>query len=146
MNEDKTSIEKLATMNLEGLLLPEPTPVSYWWLGGLIALVFVLIAWVWAKKRQAPKAIALRDLKRLEKTVMTNSAESKMSTKFIEEQLAVSLRQGFKVTRLDSVMPDNLEWREYLNTLETTLYNKQPSEPQVLKTLITSAISWLRKS
>ncbi len=77
MNEDKTSIEKLANMNLEGLLLPEPTAVSYWWLWDFIGLLIVVVTWVWIKKYHAPKATALRELKQLHKDLNAGRADPK---------------------------------------------------------------------
>ncbi len=142
MSEDKTSIEKLANMNLEGLLLPEPATVSYWWVWMIVGLLIFVIVWAWRKKYHAPKATALRELKQLHQDLKTNSAD----TKSIKKQIARSLRQGFNVTRLDNIMPDNMQWCEYLNTLETALYANKTSKPQVLSELITSAQNWLRRS
>ncbi len=149
MNEDKTSIEKLANMNLEGLLLPDPTPVSYWWLWVLIACFIVVVTWLWRKKYRAPKATALRELKQLHRNLEVNKDDPKS----IKKQIALSLCQGFEVTRLDNVMPDNIQWREYLNTLERSLYSNETAngngnnnnEPETLLSLIKSAQSWLRK-
>ncbi len=142
MNEDKTSIEKLANMNLEGLLLPEPVSVSYWWLWMIIGLLIVVITWAWIKKYHSPKATALRDLKQLHKDLKSNNVDMES----IKKQIAGSLRQGFNVTRLDNLMLDNMQWREYLSTLETALYSNNTSEPQELSSLITSAQNWLKSS
>ncbi len=138
MNEEKTSIEKLANMNLEGLLLPEPVSTSFLWLWILLGLFIVVAIWAWCKNYQSPKATALRTLKQLQKNNDNNDAHE------IKKQIAQSLRQGFNVTRLDTVMPDNLKWREYLTTLETALYANKPSEPNTLLPLIKSAQTWLR--
>lgn len=142
MNEDKTSIEKLANMNLEGLLLPEPDPVSMWWFWVIIALLVFIVLFAWAKKHRSPKAVALRSLKQLQFDLKDDGYDPKT----IKEQIAISLRQGFSVTRLDNVMPDNRQWCEYLSTLETELYANKESKPQALSSLITSAQSWLRDS
>ena len=142
MNEDKTSIEKLATMNLEGLLLPEPALDSYWWLWLMLSLLFMAMAFVWVKKYRSPRATALRSLKQLQKEVSIDGHDAQN----IKKQIARLLRQGFEVTRLDNVMPENIQWREYLSTLETALYSNKPSESQTLSSLITSAQTWLRKS
>ena len=143
MNSEKTSIEKLANMNLEGLLLPEPIAVSYWWVWVIAALLIAIIAWVWIKKYGTAKATALRELEKL-RAVLN---DDKQDTKYIKVQIAQSLRQGFKVTRLDSVMPDNMKWREYLSTLEMELYAKETSklnESQTLRSLIKDGQTWLK--
>ncbi|MEE9310086.1 MAG: hypothetical protein V3U64_03630 [Cocleimonas sp.] len=140
MNEGKTSIEKLATMNLEGLLLPEPTPVSLWWLWVIIGLVLLAMVLVGVKKYHSPKATALRSLKQLQRDVSGDGQDSQR----IKKQIAVSLRQGFEVARLDNVMPDNMQWREYLNTLETAVYSNKSSDQKTLSTLILNAQTWLR--
>lgn len=142
MNEEKTSIEKLANMNLEGLLLPEPAPVSYWWLWIIIGLLILIIAIAWIRRCRSPKATALRSLKQLRKELSIEGHDSQK----IKKQVARSLCQGFGVTRLDNIMPDNMKWREYLSTLETTLYANKPIEPQALSSLIKTAQNWLRAS
>ena len=139
--EDKTSIERLANMNLEGLLLPEPAPASYWWLWVIIGLLIVVTMWLWLRKFRSPKATALRELKQLHKDLKAKRAD----VKNIKEQIALSLRQGFEVTRLDNAMPDNMKWREYLKSLEVALYANQSSDPQSLSLLITNAQTWLKK-
>ncbi len=142
MNEEKTSIEKLANMNLEGLLLPEPAPVSYWWLWMIVGLLILIIAIAGRKRYHSPKSTALRQLKKMRKELSIEGHDSQK----IKKQIARSLRQGFGVTRLDNVMPDNMKWREYLSTLETTLYANKPIEPQALSSLIKTAQNWLRAS
>ncbi len=146
MNEDKTSIEKLANMNLEGLLLPEPAPVSYDWLWLVFGLLVLITVAAWAKKYRSPKATALRSLKQLQKKLSKEASTDEHDIHNIKKQIARSLRQGFNVTRLDNVMPDNMKWREYLSTLETALYANKPSEPKALLPLIKSAETWLRNS
>jgi len=146
MNEDKTSIEKLANMNLEGLLLPETVPVSYWWLWLILGLLIAIVTSLWAKKYYSPKATALRELKRLHKDLKANLNANKGDTKNIKKQIALSLRQGFNTTRLDKVMPNNMQWREYLISLETAIYSNKSDEIQELSSLIKSAQTWLQKS
>ncbi len=142
MNKEKTAIEKVANMNLEGLLLPEPAPVSYWWLWVIIGLLILITVMAWLKKYRSPKATALRSLKQLRKDLSTNGHDSQK----IKKQIARSLRQGFGATRLDNVMPDNMKWREYLSALESMLYSNKTSTPQELSSLIKTAQIWLRAS
>ena len=146
MNEEKTSIEKLANMNLEGLLLPDQAPASYGWIWLIIGLLILITVMAWVKKYRSPKATALRSLKQLQKDLSIDGYD----TQNIKKQIARSLRQGFSVTRLDHVMPDNIKWRKYLSTLETALYANKPSESQpqskVLSSLIKNAQAWLRAS
>ena len=142
MNETKTSIEKLATMNLEGLFLPEPASLSFWWLWLVLGLLFLIVAMIWMKKYHSTKATALRDLKQLEKKLSISICEQEQ----LKKQIACALRLGFKVTRLDYVMPENIKWREYLVTLETAIYANKSSDPDVLKSLVKDAQAWLRSS
>ncbi len=142
MYEEKTSIEKLANMNLEGLLLPDPTPVSYWWIWMIVGLLSLIVAIAWRKRYHSPKATALRSLKKLRKELSLDGHDSQR----IKKQIARSLRQGFNETRLDKVMPNNMKWREYLSTLETALYANKSSQPQELSSLIKTAQIWLRAS
>jgi hypothetical protein len=145
MADQRSSIERVASMNLEGLILPESAPVSYWWVWLIVSLLIAVIAIAWIKKYRSPKATALRTLKQLQKDVSNSGlAEKKMQN--VKKQIARSLRQGFSETRLDKVMPDNLKWREYLSTLETALYANKASGPQALSRLIKSAQIWLKNS
>ena len=142
MNEDKTSIEKLANMNLEGLLLPEPATVSYGWAWLIAGLLVATILLAWRRKYKSPKTTALRELRRLQTDLKNNDYDEKN----IKKQIAQSLRQGFSATRLDYVMPDNIMWREYLTDLETALYTNNPNDTQTLLSLIKSAQRWLKTS
>ncbi len=150
MYEEKTSIEKLANMNLEGLLLPDPTPISYWWIWMIVGLLSLIVAIAWRKRYHSPKATALRSLKKL-RTQLKLQLRKELSidghdSQRIKKQIARSLRQGFNETRLDKVMPNNMKWREYLSTLETALYANKSSQPQELSSLIKTAQIWLRAS
>ena len=146
MNKEKTAIENIASMNLEGLLLPEPAPASYWWLWIVVGLLTLIIAIAWFKRYRSPKAIALRQLNHLKKELSIDEISDARKSQKIKKEIARSLRQGFEATRLDTVMPDNMKWREYVSHLETSLYANKPIEPQALSSLIKTAQNWLRVS
>ena len=69
MNDEKTSVEKLSTRQLEGLILPAPTEASFWWLWLIAGLLVIMLALVWLKKRNSPKAKAQRELKYLQSKI-----------------------------------------------------------------------------
>jgi len=149
MADQRSAVERVASMNLEGLMLPEPAPVSYWWVWLIAGLLIAVMVIAWIRQYRSAKATAFRTLKQLQKEVsgLDNNidfAEQKIQN--IKKQIARSLRQGFSETRLDKVMPENIKWREYLSSLEIELYSKKASDPRALLGLIKSAQMWLKSS
>ena len=141
MIDKKTSVEKLASGQLEGLILPAPAEVSFWWLWLIAGFFIILLAFMWLKKRNSPKAKALRELQ-----ILQSQITSEAQAKHIANGIAVSLRHGLKLTRLDEFMPENIQWRNYLSELDNAIYaDKQPSQVELLS-LILKAQTWLNKS
>ena len=138
---EKSSVEKLATGQLEGLIIPEPPAVSFWWLWLIAALLVMMLALVWLKKRNSPKAKAQRELKSLQSKITDEKQAQHIAT-----DIAVSLRHGLSLTRLDEFMPENIQWRNYLSELDSAIYaDKLPSQVDLLS-LILKAQTWLNKA
>jgi len=139
MIDKKTSVEKLASGQLEGLILPAPAEVSFWWFWLIAGFFIILLAFIWLKKRNSAKA--LRELQ-----ILQSQITSEAQAKHIASGIAVSLRHGLKLTRLDEFMPENIQWRNYLSELDNAIYaDKQPSQVELLS-LILKAQTWLNKS
>ncbi len=141
MNDEKTAVEKLASGQLEGLIIPQPPEVSFWWLWLIAGLLLAMLAFAWFKKRNSAKAKALRELQHLQSKI-TDEKQAQN----IAKDIAVSLRHGLNLTRLDSFMPENTQWRDYLGELDNAIYaDKLPSQVDLLS-LILKAQSWLNKA
>ena len=141
MNDEKTSVEKLASGQLEGLIIPEPPEASYVWIWIVVGLLLAMLAFVWIKKRSSPKARTLRELKYLQSKITDEKQAQNIAT-----DIAVSLRRGLNLTRLDEFMPENTQWRDYLSELDSAIYaDKLPSQVDLLS-LILKAQTWLNKA
>ncbi len=141
MNDEKTSVEKLANGQLEGLILPAPPETSFWWLWLIVGVFLAILAFAWFKKRNSPKAKALRELKNLQAKITDEKQAKSIAT-----DIAVSLRHGLNLTRLDEFMPENIQWRNYLSDLDSAIYaDKLPSQVDLLS-LILKAQTWLNKA
>ena len=141
MNNEKTSVEKLANGQLEGLIIPAPPEASYWWLWLVTGLFLFMLAFFWLKKRNSPKAKALRELKYLQSKITDEKQAKNIAT-----DIAVSLRHGLNLTRLDEFMSENTQWREYLDKLDNAIYADKPPSQVDLFSLILKAQSWLNKA
>ncbi|MCF6189271.1 MAG: DUF4381 family protein [Cocleimonas sp.] len=141
MSDEKTSVEKLASGQLEGLILPAPPEVFYWWFWIIAGLLLAMLAFVWFKKCNSPKAKARRELKHLQSKITDEKQAKNIAT-----DIAVSLRHGLNLTRLDEYMPDSIPWHDYLGELDNAIYaDKHPSQVDLLS-LILKAQSWLNKA
>ncbi len=141
MNDEKTSVEKLASGQLEGLIIPQPPEASFWWLWLIAGLLVIMLTLAWLKKCNSPKAKALRELQHLQSKITDEKQAQNIAT-----DIAVSLRHGLNLTRLDGFMPENIQWRDYLGELDNAIYaDKLPSQVDLLS-LILKAQSWLNKA
>jgi len=141
MNDEKTSVEKLATGQLEGLILTAPTEASFWWLWLIAGLLVIMLALVWLKKRNSPKAKAQRELKYLQSKITDEKQAQHIAT-----DIAVSLSHGLSLAQLDEFMPENIQWRNYLSELNSAICaDKLPSQVDLLS-LILKAQTWLNKA
>lgn len=141
MSDEKTSLEKLATGQLEGLILPAPPEATYGWLGLVAGLLLAMLAFVWFKKRNSSKAKARRELKHLQSKITDEKQAQNIAI-----GIAGALCHGLNLTRLDEFMPENIQWRDYLGELDSAIYaDKHPSQVDLLS-LILKAQIWLNKA
>jgi len=141
MSDEKTSVEKLATGQLEGLIIPAPPEASFWWLWLVAGFLFAMLAFAWFKQHNSPKAKARRELKHLQSKITDEKQAQNIAT-----DIAVTLRHGLNLTRLDEFMPENIQWRIYISELDSAIYaDKLPSQVDLLS-LILKAQTWLNKA
>lgn len=125
---------------LQGLLLP-PEPISpFLLLGlGLVLILIVVLLWYSWRKHNTPRAIAKRQLLRLQQAVEAGEVDRKIAGLAVVKYLC----QGLVVTRLDTYQAVNIDrWQHFLVNLNKACY-AQKGEGSELTRLISEAMDWL---